>query len=151
MIKRLNFFAAAVIAFSAAVFIFSAALAMPSYAYFNSHTAPRLNRVSICGVGTDGESIVISPASVPLPGNLFMGSIFVADPVASPSEFGDSTVATPSDFNGDCIDSNHAATPSEYGDCIDSNQAIAPSESSGLSSIVKRDATPSEYSYYEPV
>ncbi len=119
MTKHLNFFAAAVIAFSAAVFIFSAALAMPSYAYFNSHTAPRLNRVSICGVGTDGESIVISPASVPLHSNCLMDGIFVADLAATPSEYSENyTEATPYDELSTTpsvfIVSGSEATPSEY-------------------------------------
>ena len=105
--------------FLAAAAAVSAVTAVASYAYFNSHTAPRLNHVSICGVSTDGEAVIISPATRPL------------------RDLRHVSYATPSDYSDDI---GPAATPSDYGE--DPELTATPSEYDANAGL---PATPSDY------
>ena len=106
-------------AFLTAAAAISAVTAVASYAYFNSHTAPRLNHVSICGISTDGEAVIISPATLPLSALHTFGHATPSEYAANaglratPSDYFGSKdlTASPDDYSGD---PDLTATPSDY-------------------------------------
>lgn len=119
-------------AFLTAAAAVSAVTAVASYAYFNSHTAPRLNHVSICGVSTDGEAVIISPATRPL-------SALHSSGRATPSDYDINTGlhATPSDYFGS---EDLIASPDDYSD--DPYLAATPTD---YDASAYDRATPSDY------